>query len=318
MPSLTLPLCPQVLCSLPPPYFLPRVDSNDDDGAQRCCERERHSELLTVNLQSHMAAASASDDVSAVTVAVATVTPLETSAVDAMAVDARATDGAAEDRPSEAEGYRLHKSTGASGYYGVYKSGSGYMAQPSRNGKQAYLGTFPTAVEAAVAMAKYMQERGEDEDEDDGLPSESQGIELHKRRKLASGYLGVYKDKSRFQARLGHNGKQISLGQFDSAVDAAVAVARYMKERSTSEAVEEQVEHGEDLPSEAEGFTLRKSMGGSGYYGVKRNGPSFKAQIRHNGRQIYLGSFATNVEAAVAVARHLASAPSAASAPTAV
>ena len=56
------------------------------------------------------------------------------------------------------------------------------MAQPSRNGKQAYLGTFPTAVEAAVAMAKYMQERGEDEDEDDGLPSESQGIELHKRR----------------------------------------------------------------------------------------------------------------------------------------
>jgi len=257
-----------------------------------------------------VAAAPASDDVSAVpvaeVVAVAALTPIAASAADAIAVDATTADGGAEDRPSEAEGYRLHKSTGASGYYGVYKSGSGYMAQPSRNGKQAYLGTFPTAVEAAVAMAKYMQERGEDEDEDDGLPSQSQGIELHKRRKLASGYLGVYKDKSRFQARLSRNGKQVSLGQFDTAVDAAVAVARYMKERGTSEAAEEQVDHGEDLPSEAEGFTLRKSTGGSGYYGVKKNGPSFKAQIRYNGRQIYLGSFATNVEAAVAVARHLA------------
>ena len=56
-------------------------------------------------------------------------------------------------RPIEAEGLRLHLSdTNASGYKGVDKKESGrFHAQLSRDGKQEQLGTFDTAVEAAVA-----------------------------------------------------------------------------------------------------------------------------------------------------------------------
>ena len=60
---------------------------------------------------------------------------------------------------AEAEGLRLHlSSNSATGYKGVIKNGSRFQPLPWVDGKKAYLGTFGTAVEAAVAYARAVGE----------------------------------------------------------------------------------------------------------------------------------------------------------------
>ena len=61
----------------------------------------------------------------------------------------------------------------------------------------------------------------------------------------------------------------------------------------------------DELPSEVEGFELRKSGGrGTGYTNVYRKGEhSFIAQVHKNGKSHNLGTHSTKVEAALAVAK---------------
>lgn len=56
----------------------------------------------------------------------------------------------------EAQGYELHLSTSGTGYRNVYadKRHGTYMAQIYEGGRQKTIGTYRTAVEAAVAVAK--------------------------------------------------------------------------------------------------------------------------------------------------------------------
>ena len=57
----------------------------------------------------------------------------------------------------EAEGLRLHlshSSTSSTGYRGVYKHHGRFRARLWRGGKEEQLGSFDTAVEAAVAYAR--------------------------------------------------------------------------------------------------------------------------------------------------------------------
>ena len=60
---------------------------------------------------------------------------------------------------------------------------------------------------------------------------------------------------------------------------------------------------------QAEGLTLRKADNKTGYFGVYLNNPSrpkpFMALVRHSGKLVHLGSFATAEEAALCVARSL-------------
>ena len=59
---------------------------------------------------------------------------------------------------AEAEGLTLLKADNKTGYFGVYLDKPGrpkpYEAQVSRGGKQVYLGTFATAEEAALCVAR--------------------------------------------------------------------------------------------------------------------------------------------------------------------
>ena len=65
----------------------------------------------------------------------------------------------AEPLVAEAEGFRLHLSNkNGTGYRGVHKHSCGrFQAQHSVGGREVYLGTFDTEVEAAVAFARHVQ-----------------------------------------------------------------------------------------------------------------------------------------------------------------
>ena len=78
---------------------------------------------------------------------------------------------------------------------------------------------------------------------------------------------------------------------------------------------EEEEEHeGEEegeLPTEAEGFKLHlSSASATGYKGVCLNKGRYEARDRVGGKSTHIGSYGTAVEAAVALAKHRASAAS--------
>ena len=58
----------------------------------------------------------------------------------------------------EAEGYKLHlatRSNNKTGYKGVKEQNGRFYAERWIDGKQVHLGTYDTAVEAAVAYARH-------------------------------------------------------------------------------------------------------------------------------------------------------------------
>ena len=81
------------------------------------------------------------------------------------------------------------------------------------------------------------QEPQEQEDEDpqkkeeqeEKIVTEAGGMQLHLSRKSQTGYLGVYPDKNRFKAQYGSGsgGTMVHLGNFETAVEAAVAYAKH-------------------------------------------------------------------------------------------
>ena len=243
---------------------------------------------------------------------------------------------------TEAEGLRLHLSNGSTGYKGVYEQFGRFQAKRKVGGRLAHLGTFGTAVEAAVAYARtigeyqppsqpssaegvaprhvqVLEEEADDEDdvaaraeseagsgearavgeveeemEVEAPAAEAEGLRLHLSSN-STGYRGVFKQSSgRFHARRRVDGRNVSVGTFDTAVEAAVAYARAVGEYQPLA-----------VATEAEGLRLHlSSSSSSGYLGVvEHTAGRFKAQRKVGGRNVFLGTFDTAVEAAVAYAR---------------
>ena len=107
---------------------------------------------------------------------------------------------------------------------GVSRSGR-FMARPMRDGKVSYLGTFSTAEEAALVVARDAREHGVDSKER-LTAAEAEGLTLERSATLSSGYKGVYVARSRFQARFRRDGTNFNLGNFDTAEEAALARSR--------------------------------------------------------------------------------------------
>ena len=130
-----------------------------------------------------------------------------------------------------------------------------------------------------------------------------------------TGYFGVYHinagQPKPYQARVRRGGKQVSLGYFATAEEAALCVARTPEGR----AVQKRPAAAAPLTSEearqqarAEGLTLLVAKNRAGYFGVHHKpGQSiskpYQAVVRRGGKQVYLGSFAAAEEAALCVAR---------------
>ncbi|EOD17984.1 hypothetical protein EMIHUDRAFT_195991 [Emiliania huxleyi CCMP1516] len=132
---------------------------------------------------------------------------------------------------TEAEGLRLHlsSSNSSTGYRGVSHPSSGrFQAKHTVGGRSVYIGAFGTAVEAAVAYARAVGEY-----QPPTVATEAEGLQLHLSSSGSTGYRGVYDhDSGRFQAKRRVDGKEVHLGTFDTAVEAAVAYARAISEAS--------------------------------------------------------------------------------------
>ena len=215
--------------------------------------------------------------------------------------------GSSEAPVAEAEGFPLHLSRSSlSGYTGVCKRASGrFEARRRVGGTSVNLGAFDTAVEAAVAYARAAGQAPEDSDEDEVSAPElvAEGLRLHLSSRSSTGYAAVVKRAhGRFEASHKVDGRRnVYLGTFDTAVDAAVAYARTVGEY--------QAPATPAVATEADaGLRLHvSSSSNTGYTCVSKHASGrFQAVHYVSGRRFSLGLFDTAVEAAAAYARHVA------------
>ena len=129
-----------------------------------------------------------------------------------------------------------------------------------------------------------------------------------------AGYFGVHLNQTSkfkpYEAQVWRTCKNVSLGCFTTAEEAALCVARSPEGQDaakraaaapplTSEEARQQ--------AEAERLTLLVAENKAGYFGVSLANPGYskpyQARVKHGGKDVHLGSFATAEEAAMCVAR---------------
>jgi predicted DNA-binding WGR domain protein len=133
--------------------------------------------------------------------------------------------------------------------------------------------------------------------------------------KSKTGYFGVHLHKPSqpkpYQARVSRGGKLVFLGYFATAEEAALCVARTPEGRA---AAAERAAAAAPLTSEearqqaqAEKLTLLVAKSKTGYFGVHLDKPGqpkpYQAQVWRGGKMVHLGTFATDEEAALCIAR---------------
>ena len=225
---------------------------------------------------------------------------------------------------AQAEGLTLLVAENATGYFGVsHHPGKfkPYQAAVRRCGKNVYLGRFATAEEAALYVARTPegQEAAERPAAAPPLTSEEvrQQAQAEKLTLLVAenttGYFGVCFKLSKpkpYMAQLKRAGKQVHLGCFATAEEAALCVARSPEGREAAErpaAAPPLTSEEARQQAQAEGLTLLVAETKAGYFGVYPDKPGkakpYKTQVKRGGKKVYLGSFTTAEEAALCVAR---------------
>ena len=112
-----------------------------------------------------------------------------------------------------------------------------------------------------------------------------------------------------FQAQVKRGQKQLHLGCFATAEEAALCVARSPKGQAAAKARAAPPLTSEEARQQAhaEGLTLRVAGNKAGYRGVgyQQTGHSkpYQAQVQRGGKTVFLGLFATAEEAALCAAR---------------
>ena len=107
----------------------------------------------------------------------------------------------------------------------------------------------------------------------EGVAEEAEGLRLHLSSSSSTGYKGVRADRSRYQAQRRAGERNVYLGIFDTAVEAAVAYARAVGEY--------QPPPPPTVAAEAEGLRLHLSSSSTGYKGVYEDAHgTFQAQLR--------------------------------------
>ena len=227
---------------------------------------------------------------------------------------------------AEAEGLTLLRADNKAGYFGVhlYKPGQPkpYEARVRRGGKDVYLGSFATAEEAALCVARSPEGQTAAKKASAAPPmtgeearqqAEAEGLTLLRADNKA-GYFGVYVTQpgqpKPYMAQVWRGGKMVYLGIFATTEEAALCVARSPEGRAAAErAAAAPPLTGEEArqQAQAEGLTLLKADNKAGYFGVSLAHPGqpkpYEARVRRGGKDVFLGSFATAEEAALCVAR---------------
>ena len=230
---------------------------------------------------------------------------------------------------AQAERLTLLVADSKTGYFGVsHLAGRSkpYQAHVKRRGKTVTLGYFATAEEAALHVARSPEGQAVAAERAAAaapLTSEAarqqaraEGLKLRVADNK-SGYFGVYHQPGRtkpFKAQVRRSGKDVSLGTFATAEEAALCVARSPEGQAAAAKAEAAALPTSPLTSEearqqarAEGLKLRVADNKAGYFGVHLNNPGlpkpYNAKVRRGGKQVNLGSFATTEEAALCFAR---------------
>ena len=212
-----------------------------------------------------------------------------------------------------AEGLELETSRFASGYKGVTPDGARYQARVLRAGELVHLGSYVTAEEAALAVARTPEARAQVARskavpftaEEVVAQAAAEGLKLETSN-FASGYKGViYKAHTdKYEARVRRAGKQVYLGCFVTPEEAALTIARACPAASPRPAAltaQEAV-----AQAAAEGLKLEPASNVElGYRGVCYNVESsrYHATVTRAGKHVHLGYFVTAEEAALAIAR---------------
>lgn len=148
---------------------------------------------------------------------------------------------------AEAEGLTLLKAKNTTGYFGVHLNRPGqpkpYKAEVSRGGK-VHLGSFATAEEAALCIARLPEGRAAAERSAAAAPltseearqqAQAEGLTLCVSDNKA-GYFGVCLAKpgqpKPYEAKVYRDGKTVRLGSFATAEQAALCRARSLEGRA--------------------------------------------------------------------------------------
>ena len=230
----------------------------------------------------------------------------------------------------QAQAETMLKADNKTCYFGVHLVHPGlskpYEARVNRGSNKVSLGTFATAEEAALCVARTPEgqkaaKRAAAPPPAPPLTSEearqqalAEGLTLLKADNTA-GYFGVSHQPGQpkpYQAKVRRGGNTVHLGSFATAEEAALCVARSPEGQEaakraaapppapplTSEEVRQQ--------AQAEGLTLLKADSTTGYFGVYLNKPGrpkpYQAKLKCGGKTVRLGSFATAEEAALCIA----------------
>ena len=130
-----------------------------------------------------------------------------------------------------------------------------------------------------------------------------------------TGYFGVSVVKpgqpKPYEARVKRGGKQVYLGSFATAEEAALSVARSPEGQAAAEkaAAAPTPLTGEEArqQAQAEGLMLRVADSKTGYLRVYLTNPGqpkpYQARVKRGGKVVHLGGFVTAEEAALCVAR---------------
>lgn len=141
-------------------------------------------------------------------------------------------------KPDKEAMLEMIKSAGsASGFKGVKKHHKGgFQARVKRDGKKVHLGTFASAEEAAMAFAASAEGMKAMAKAANTIPSigaeeaqrlaAAEGLTLVRATNNKTGYKGVYKIWSKYQARVVREGKVLILGSYSSPEEAALCYAR--------------------------------------------------------------------------------------------
>ena len=230
---------------------------------------------------------------------------------------------------AQAERLTLLVADNKAGYSGVFLNKPGhskpFLAQVWSTGRKVYLGYFATAEEAALCVARSTKGHAVAArraaapapltSEEARQQAQAEGLKLLVAENT-TGYFCVhlpYPGKPKpYQVQVRRGDKLVRLGNFATAEEAALCVARSPEGLAvaagraappplTSEEARQQ--------AQAEGLTLlRVAQNKTGYFGVSLlSQPGklkpFQAQLKRGGKVVYLGHFATAEEAALCVAR---------------
>jgi hypothetical protein len=145
----------------------------------------------------------------------------------------------------------------------------------------------------------------------------AEGLELvpsSSRYSGQTGFKGVIKNGGRYAVTICKNGKPRYLGTFATPEEAALCYARHIgAERAAAWAAEARVAAPQPLTADearaaaaAEGLELvPSSVSETGFKGVTKSGFKYMTNVSKNGKQRYLGTFATPEEAALCCARYI-------------